>query len=98
MNSKRYKVYSDSYSADIVDEETGQNYNQITDMEDICDLLNNQYEMIERVKKVMKEHYNNSKKDYERAVKGGMPSSILYDEMSQIEDIMNEIGLELIEE
>ena len=38
--SKRFKVYSDSYSADIVDEKTGKNYNQMTDIDDICDLLN----------------------------------------------------------
>ena len=49
MSSRRYNVYSDSYSADIVDEETGQNYNQFTDFDDICDVLNKQHEKIKEL-------------------------------------------------
>ena len=40
MTEKRFKVYSDSYSADIVDENTKKNYNQLEDIDDLCDLLN----------------------------------------------------------
>ena len=44
MTEKRFKVYSDSYSADIVDGDTNRNYNQMTDIDDLCDLLNELHE------------------------------------------------------
>ena len=49
MSPRRYNVYSDSYSADIVDEETGKNYNQFVDFDDICDVLNKQHEKIKEL-------------------------------------------------
>ena len=37
---RRFNVYSDSISKDIVDELDNTNYNQFEDFEEICDLLN----------------------------------------------------------
>lgn len=50
-----------------------------------------------KIKKILQKKYDQSKEDYERAVKAGMPSSILYDEMEIYEELANELGVDLNE-
>jgi len=50
MLNERFRIYSDSYSKDIVDENTKRNYNQNENFEDICDLLNEQENTIKKLK------------------------------------------------
>lgn len=88
---RRFNVYSDSNSKDIVDELNNWNYNQFEDFEDICDLLNKLYDENRDFKNVIKETYFEVENSYDMAVRAGMPTGGTV----MVMDILNEIAKKL---
>lgn len=52
-------------------------------------------EIVVKVKETLQKYYNSSKKDYDIAVKAGMPSSLSYSEMMLFESLAKDLGVDL---
>lgn len=98
MTEKRFTLLEKKgydYCIGFVDNLTG-NHLSNWDIMKLANELNDENEQLKKkIKKILQKKYNQSKKDYERAVKAGMPSSISYDEMEIYEELAKEMGVDL---
>ena len=92
---RRFNVYSDSISKDIVDELDNTNYNQFEDFEEICDLLNTLNNENKTFQDLIQKKYLELEEEYYTGVRIGAPTGATVSELALIEEIAEELDLEL---